>query len=171
MNDNNTLQKIATAINVRTNLQTGHTFPFIRPTGFDNVSIQDKLLLYGPAGIGKSRTMLELIKKDVKNFGNKIYIINPRNSIENKSERTNLISLLERFNEKDVVIWDNFPDDIIKRDIFNVQRILEIISSKNIYKLLVSLKPKYLEVFKELLFRIPSSILTKYPIILSKSKN
>jgi hypothetical protein len=40
---------------------------------------------------------------------------------------------------------DNFPDGIIQRDIASAIRVLEIVSSRKTMKLLVALKPNYLE--------------------------
>jgi hypothetical protein len=157
------LQKLATAINVRMSLQgaggngSRHTFPLVQLKNFAKIiNLTDKLFIYGPSGIGKSRCIIEIISQNVENFS-KIYVINPRNAtVGIDSGRASLSSLSDRFNENDAaVVWDNFPDNLIKRDIVNAQKVLEVISSKDTSKLIVSLKPKYLEVFKELIFRIP----------------
>src|SRR6476661_4253116 len=80
------LQKLATAINVRMSLQgtgddgSGHTFPLVQPKNFAKIiNLTDKLFIYGPSGVGKSRSIIEIISQNVEDFGN-IYIINPRNA-------------------------------------------------------------------------------------------
>ena len=92
--------------------------PFIDPADFDTAKYQDKLFIHGPIGNGKSRE---------------------------KTGRTNLIDLINQFTENDVIVWDNFLDDLIRRDTDNARKALEIISSKEVSSLLVALKPKYLE--------------------------
>ncbi len=91
--------------------------PFIDPADFDTAKYQDKLFIHGPSGSGKSKE---------------------------KTGRTNLIDLINQFTENDIIVWDNFPDDLIKRDIDNARKALEIISSKEVSSILVALKPKYL---------------------------
>jgi len=44
----------------------------------------------------------------------RIYVINPRNAIGAESGMISLFDL-NKFGEKDVVIWDNFPDGIIQK--------------------------------------------------------
>jgi len=54
-----------------------------------------------------------------------------------ESGRVNLCELVNRFGENDIIVWDNFPDDLVKRDIDNAQTVLELISSKNVRQLLI----------------------------------
>ena len=74
-----------------------------------------------------------------------------------KMGRTNLIDLIYQFTENDIIVWDNFPDDLVKRDIDNARKALETISSKEVSSLLVTLKPKYLEIYRGINNNIPES--------------
>jgi hypothetical protein len=71
-------------------------------------------------------------------------------------------------NQKDIVVWDNFPDDLLKRDVESAWKILEIISVKNVMNLLVALKPKYLEVYRGITRKIPE--LYDYEITYDKER-
>jgi RNA helicase len=86
------------------------------------------LLIYGPSGSGKSRIVFEIIK-DKKNVLDtsveKVYIINPRQKTGEKTGRTTLIDLLNQVTENDIIVWDNFPTDLIKRDKDSASKALE----------------------------------------------
>jgi len=146
------ISKVAFAINVQLTLNDAneqHTnqnsLPFVFPNDFDDVKDRDNLFIYGPSGCGKSRTMVEIISKSSNERTEKIYIINPRNAIGVESGMISLYDLVNKLCEKDVVIWDNFPDGMIRRDTASAIRVLEIVSSRKTMKLLVALKPNYLE--------------------------
>jgi uncharacterized ParB-like nuclease family protein len=144
----NTLREVATAINVQLETE-GQAIPFVPPLDFDNMKQEDKLFLYGPSGCGKSRIIFEIIKEKIKTAGN-ICIINPQNTIGYKSGRLNLFELAGGFNREDVILWDGFPDDLVTRDVDTARRVLEVITSKNIKYLIIALKPKYLEIYRNL---------------------
>jgi class 3 adenylate cyclase len=145
-----TLQKIATVINVQLKLLDGTEIPFTPFNEFDNSCREDKVYLYGPSGSGKSRSIFEIIKSKVTMI-DRIYIINPRTIIAGtESGRIDLYELIDRFTENDAVLWDNFPDDLLKKDIESGRKALEVISSKNVKNLLVALKPKYLESYRDI---------------------
>jgi GTPase SAR1 family protein len=147
---NASLQKIATAINVQLKLLDGTEIPFIPFNEFDNSSREDKVYLYGPSGSGKSRSIFEIIKSKVTMI-DRIYIVNPRTVIAGtESGRIDLYELIDRFTENDAILWDNFPDDLVKKDIESGRKALEVISSKNVKNLLVALKPKYLESYRDI---------------------
>jgi hypothetical protein len=59
---------------VAINLQLGlddHYLPFIDPADFDTAKYQDKLIIHGPSGSGKSRIILELFKNKRQQLQNK----------------------------------------------------------------------------------------------------
>ena len=114
------LIQVSVAINLQLGLDDQY-LPFIDPADFDTAKYQDKLFIHGPIGNGKSRE---------------------------KTGKTNLIDLINQFTENDVIVWDNFLDDLIIRDTDNARKALEIISSKEVSSLLVALKPKYLELYR-----------------------
>src|SRR5215469_10159437 len=148
------LQELATAINVQLSRHE-QQFPFVSPDNFErSTTYADKILFFGTSGCGKSRGIFEVIKDNTKSF-EKIYIINPRNPVGEESGRVELCELVNRFEENDIIVWDNFPDDLVKRDIDNAQTVLELISSKNVRKLLIALKPKYLELYRGILDKPP----------------
>ena len=88
---------------------------------------------------------------DVEN----IFIINPRQTIGEESGRISIHELAIKLNQKDIVIWDNFPDDLLKRDIESAWEVLEIISVRDVTNLLVALKPKYLEIYRGVAKKVP----------------
>jgi ABC-type multidrug transport system fused ATPase/permease subunit len=111
------VQKIGIAINVQLNLEKDQPIPFVPSDQFEEAKISEKLLLSGPSGSGKSRIILEVLRHRLSNL-EKIYIINPRNPIgADPSSRASLTDLINRFTPNDAVIWDNFPDDLVRRDI------------------------------------------------------
>ena len=150
------LQKIAAIINVQLIFEGEH-LPFVPFDGFDRVRREDKVLLYGRSGCGKSRGMYEIIREKVGHCRT-IYIINPRNPIVNDSGRSNLILLAEKLGQEDLVLWDNFPDDLVKRDLSAAMKALQIISTRDIRNLVVALKPRYLEMYSKLYHNIHESV-------------
>jgi hypothetical protein len=89
-----------------------------------------------------------------------IFIINPRQTISEESGTIRIHELVNRLNQKDIVVWDvvwdNFPDDLLKRDVESAGKVLEIISVKDTMNLLVALKPKYLEILRLLKLKTKS---------------
>src|SRR5919197_3888846 len=142
-------QEIATAINVQLVLEGGQNLPFVPFIGFENLIQENKFFLYGPSGCGKSRGIFEVIKHRIQDF-ERVYIINPRNPIGMKSSRAELKHLVAQFDRNDLVVWDNFPDDLVKRDMDSADRVLEILSARNVAGLFIALKPRYLEIYKDL---------------------
>ncbi|SRR6266487_739640 len=147
------LQQVADSMNLQLTLE-GQYLPLIAPNWFGNAKHHDKIFLYGPNGCGKSRNIFELIKHKQGNIRN-IFIINPRQTIGQESGRIKLQNLVNRLDQKDVVIWDNFPDDLAIRDIESGRKALETISLKDVKALLVALKPKYLELYRGITSKIP----------------
>ena len=150
-NSKDLLEKFATTINVQLILQPGQQFPFIPFNGFDKVKEASKSFLYGPSGCGKSRCIYELVKERIVNNFKNILIINPRHTMGAKeSGRANLKELLTKVSHDDAIIWDNFPDDLINTDLDSAASILEELSSQQIKALFVSLKPRYLEIYRDI---------------------
>jgi hypothetical protein len=141
------------------NVEEGQDLPFIPFNGFDDLMQESKLFLYGPSGCGKSRGIFEVIKQRIQK-SERVYIINPRNPIGKESSRMDLRFLVDRFDRNDLVVWDNFPDDLVKRDIDNAVRVLEILSARNVAGLFVALKPRYLEMYKD----VPNKVAELYPL-------
>ncbi|MDE1878022.1 MAG: adenylate/guanylate cyclase domain-containing protein [Thaumarchaeota archaeon] len=152
--DSETVHRISSAINVRLYLEGEQDFPFVPFDNFDNLQNEEKIFLYGSSGSGKSRALFELVKKSIENT-RRIYIINPRNNVGDESGRVPLRELVDKMNADSVIVWDNFPDDLTRRDMANTKNVLELLSSKNVGKIIVVLKPRYLEVFRDLQSQIP----------------
>jgi class 3 adenylate cyclase len=136
------------AINVQQRMGD-QIMPFVPFDNFYNAVKHEKLFLVGRSGSGKSKTILQILRDSISTIEN-IYVINPRNPVGDESARINLEEFVNRLEKYDAVIWDNFPDDLIKRDRESARQVLEIISSKNVALLLVVLKPKYLEAFRDI---------------------
>jgi hypothetical protein len=161
------IQKIATIINVQLSTEAGQNLlPFVPPKAFQNAVRQDKLFIHGASGCGKSRAIFEIIKNKIHGT-EKVYFINPRQTTAEVSGRISLTELMNRFTEKDLIIWDNFPDDLMKKDLDNSRKALEIISSKDVKTLLIALKPKYLEMYRFITREVPE--LYPYEIVYDKS--
>src|SRR3712207_5324137 len=104
-----TLQKISIAINVQLTFDM-QTIPFVAYDGFENIRHSSKLFLFGPSGCGKSRILYEIIKRKITEYDS-IIILNPRNTagIEEVG-RTDLFELIQRIDQNDAILWDNFPE-------------------------------------------------------------
>src|ERR671919_1333516 len=149
------LQAIATAINVQLTLDEQDHIPFVPPNDFDLVNSQDRLFCYGPSGCGKSRVIFELAKIKLDEKIERIYIINPRQALDTNIQRANLMQLSYQFTCHDVVVWDNFPDGLMKKDIDTGKIALEIISSSTAKNVFIALKPKFLEIYRGVTEDIP----------------
>ncbi len=99
-------------------------------------------------------SIFELVKENLSNF-KRIYFINPRNTVGNELGRIKILDLIGKLEEDDAVVWDNFPDDLVRRNLDNARNVLELISSRNVKRFLVALNPKYLEIYSDLHNRIP----------------
>ena len=139
------LQTIATAINVRLILNGQDSIPFIAPTNFHLACKQDRLFLYGVGGSGKSRIIFELVKsmfQDVDRNRGRIFVINPIQSLDREIKKTTLMELAREISSCDVVVWDNFPDGLFRKDIDTGKRALEMVTYSSTKNLYIALKPK-----------------------------
>ena len=142
------LTDLATSIDVQLMFE-GSIIPFVPSADYQSLHRQDKSFIYGRSGCGKSRVIYEIIKKRLAEF-NRVFIINPRPILGIESRRIGLSKLVDELNLGDAVVWDNFPDDLLSRDIYAMEHALKIISSKRMRCLLVALKPKYLELSNDI---------------------
>ena len=154
-----TVQKIATAINVQFTESAHQDLPFVPFRDFQSLLREDKVFLVGPSGCGKSRTIIELVRNreatGSSNNYDRIFIINPSNPAGLDARRENISLLSHQFGPNDLVIWDNFPEGLVKRDLQNAFGALEIINSRLIKNLYIALKPTYLEMYRGLTLDIP----------------
>lgn len=65
------------------------------------------------------------------------------------------MQLSYQFTCHDIVLWDNFPDGLMKKDIDSGKIALEIISSSTAKNLFIALKPKFLEIYRGVTENIP----------------
>ena len=149
-----TVQKIATAINVQFSEESSNQLPFVPFKEFENLLREEKVFLFGPSGCGKSRTIIELLRSKNASY-DRIFVINPSNPARLDSGRENISTLSEQFGGNDLVIWDNFPEGLVKRDLENAFGALEIINSRSVQNLYIALKPTYLEMYRGLTMGIP----------------
>src|SRR5215218_1908706 len=149
-----TIQKVATAINVQFTEESSKQLPFVPFKEFENLLREEKVFLFGPSGCGKSRTIIELLRSKKGSY-DRIFVINPSNPAGLNSCRENISTLSQQFGSKDLVIWDNFPEGLIKRDLQNAFGALEIVNSRSVQNLYISLKPTYLEMYRGLTIGIP----------------
>jgi class 3 adenylate cyclase len=170
-----TVQKIATAINVQFTESSQQDFPFVPFKEFSRLLREQKVFLFGPSGCGKSRTIIELVRNNgryTENYGEeqndagssstignnnyeRILVINPSNPAGLDTHRKDISLLSLQFGQNDLVIWDNFPDGLLKRDLQSAFNALEILNSRPLGNLYVALKPAYLEIYRGLTLDIP----------------
>src|SRR4051812_43921849 len=171
-----TVQKIATAINVQFTESSQQDLPFIPFKKFQSLLREQKVFLFGPSGSGKSRTIIELIRNNGgyndhnneeeygvgnsnDNNGNnkykRIFVINPSNPAGLDSHRKDISLLSLQFSQNDLVVWDNFPEGLVKRDLQSAFSALEILNSRHFKNLYIALKPSYLEIYRGLTLDIP----------------
>src|SRR5919112_1466318 len=148
-----TVQKVATAINVQFT-EASNQLPFVPFKEFQNLLREEKVFLFGPSGCGKSRTIIELLRSKNTSY-DRIFVINPSNPARLDSGRENISMLSERFGRKDLVIWDNFPEGLVKRDLENAFGALEIVNARSVQNLYIALKPTYLELYRGLTMGMP----------------
>jgi hypothetical protein len=87
--------------------------PFIKPNRFEDLGKKNKLLLYGRSGLGKSRTIIELLKDKIKDSQIvNLFIINPVRSVGERSAESSISQLVRQVSEKDAILWDNFPEGL-----------------------------------------------------------
>lgn len=143
-----TLNDIATSINVQLKFENWE-IPFVPYKEYEDVKSQDKSFIYGRSGCGKSRVIYEIIKERLPSF-NRVIIINPRPLVGLESHRMGLSKLTRELSSDDAVLWNNFPDELLIRDLESVKDVLRLISSKAVGCLLIALKPKYFEIFNNI---------------------
>jgi class 3 adenylate cyclase len=175
-----TVQKVATAINVQFTESSQQDLPFVPFKEFKNLLREQKVFLFGPSGCGKSRTIIELIRNNKRhndhnneeengidnsndnsndNHGNnnyeKIFVINPSNPAGLDTHRKDISLLSLQFGQNDLVIWDNFPEGLVKRDLQSAFSAIEILNSRPLRNLYIALRPCYLEIYRGLTLDIP----------------
>ncbi|MDQ3851242.1 MAG: hypothetical protein M3299_00235 [Thermoproteota archaeon] len=148
-----TIQKVATAIDVQFT-ESSKQLPFVPFKEFEKLLREEKVFLFGPSGCGKSRTIIELLRSKKGSY-DRIFVINPSNPAGLDSSRESISTLSQQFGRKDLVIWDNFPEGLVKRDLQNAFGALEIVNSRSVQNLYISLKPTYLEMYRGLTIGIP----------------
>lgn len=146
------LQTVRNALNVRNEIE-GEQIPFVSTQYLNNALEKNILFLYGRSGIGKSRTIYELLTKSLDQHTT-VYIINPYSTMNKRSMRENLSTLVTKFRNTDIIIWDNFPNDMVQRNYESARSALEIITSKNL-KSIISLNPLYPESYAAIANSIP----------------
>jgi hypothetical protein len=166
LTESDILNRLSVAINVRTNLTEGIDFPFTGFSKFEIIKESDKLFLYGVSGAGKSRSIFEFFKENLLQY-KQIIVINPRTSTIGELRTARLSDLVEMISAEDAVIWDNFPDGLRKKDQEKLFEVLELLGSLHSKKLIVALKPKYLEALKNMVNKIPEF----YPVAIEYSPN
>lgn len=145
--------KGCTAINVQYTEFSNH-LPFVPFKEFQNLLREEKIFLFGPSGCGKSRTIIELLHSKKGSY-DRIFVINPSNIAGLDSSRESISALSLKFGRNDLVIWDNFPEGLVKRDLQNAFGALEIVNAQSVQNLYIALKPKYLEMYRGLTMGIP----------------
>jgi hypothetical protein len=149
-----TVQKVATAINVQFTEESSNQLPFVPFKEFENLLREEKVFLFGPSGCGKSRAIIELLRGKKGSY-DRIFVVNPSNPAGLNSSRESISTLSQQFSINDLVIWDNFPEGLVKRDLENAFGALEIVNSRSVQNLYIALKPTYLEMYRGLTMGIP----------------
>lgn len=148
-----TVQKVATAINVQFT-ESSEKLPFVASRQFEKLLREEKIFLVGPSGSGKSRIIIELLRSKNASY-DRIFVINPSNPAGLDSGRENISLLSHQFGRNDLVIWDNFPEGLVKRDLESAFGALEVVNASAVRNLYIALKPTYLEMYRGLTLGIP----------------
>ncbi|MEO9320315.1 MAG: hypothetical protein ABI361_06555 [Nitrososphaera sp.] len=148
------LQAIATALNLQLEESDGSPIPFVKPPDYEVFQNTRVSFLMGPNGSGKSRAIFELVKESFDEVEN-VYVLNPKTSAGDEYGRVSIQDLIQRITTADLVVWDNFPDDLRKRDIFTVGESIELLLSSRARSILISLNANYFEAFSDLADSIP----------------
>jgi ABC-type transport system involved in cytochrome bd biosynthesis fused ATPase/permease subunit len=90
-----TIQKVATAINVQFTEESSKQLPFVPFKEFENLLREEKVFLFGPSGCGKSRTIIELLCSKKGSY-DRIFVINPSNPAGLNSCRENISTLSQQ---------------------------------------------------------------------------
>jgi hypothetical protein len=164
----NTIQEIASAINVKLN-EGNQELPFVFPNGFQDWKGEHKLFLYGVNGCGKSRVVFEILKERIMYFQN-IYVVNPQSPPSVKTRSSTISELVHDIvKEKDLIIWDNFPDPLeLGQQIDSGYEALARISSSNVINLIMTLQPFLLKPYIKNIFKVP--YLSKHEIAYDEGK-
>jgi hypothetical protein len=149
-----TVQNVATAINVQFTEESSKQLPLVPFKEFENLLREEKAFLFGPSGCGKSRTIIELLRSKKGSF-DRVFVINPSNPEVLNSSRESISTFSQQFSTNDLVIWDNFPDGLVKRDLENAFGAVEIVNARSVQNLYIALKPTYLEMYRGLTIGIP----------------
>lgn len=168
--------EVASLLNVQLK-EDNFDIPFVPFDDFERTKKMRRVFLFGPRGTGKSRTVFEIIKDELTNY-DRIIFVNPRKgnsspvyspkegagkpgtSMQESSQNaefqiTDIPQLLGGIDNKDLVIWDNFPEGMTHRDYDSSFESLESISSSRAAEIYVTLKPSYLELYKDIATTIP----------------
>ena len=94
-----TVQKVATAINVQFTEESSNQLPFVPFKEFQNLLTEQKVFLFGPSGCGKSRTIIELLRSNNASY-DRIFVINPSNPARLDSGRENSLYFQNSLNER-----------------------------------------------------------------------
>jgi hypothetical protein len=150
---------VSSAINVQLKISKDD-IPFIPFDNFDRYKKTHNLIFSARSGYGKSRALLELIGERTNDY-KKIYLINPRGT--HQSEKTNLKKFVENtITEDDVIVWDNFPNQLITRSPRDAEKILQMVTSSKAKDTLITIHPDYYDLYGNISNNIP--ILTRVEI-------
>ncbi|WP_196817229.1 hypothetical protein [Candidatus Nitrosocosmicus oleophilus] len=146
------LQSLSNALNVQKEINE-EPMPYVFTDELSKIVNRKVLFLYGRSGIGKSRTILELTKS-LLNQGKTIYLINPFSTQNKINNRKSLLSIVSNIHSDDILIWDNFPNDLVHRNINDARKALDLLISKEC-NVIMSLNPFYPESYSDLVKEIP----------------
>lgn len=115
--------------------------PFV-PLHFSHLKKKKRLFFYGLDGTGKTRYLLEVVKFHLCKC-EKLYLVNPQGLPAYSAKTTDLDALIKKCSPVDMLIWDNFPDCMNRRDEKNTNLALSLLSSAS-GSLYVSLSSRHM---------------------------
>jgi hypothetical protein len=148
-----TIRKMRGLLNVQT-IQDEYPIPFLPFAQFQHLKDTKDAFIHGRSGAGKSRVMLEVAESFISS-SKRLVVINPIKTSVSEVLRKDLYELAKTLTNDDLLIWDNFPLDLIRRDQNAAKESLQVLTSNQANQIVIALSPKYPESYVKIASSIP----------------
>lgn len=131
------ISKITTFLNIQMDIKNTNAV-FGKPKNLP-IKPTERLVIYGNAGCGKTRCLVEIIRSLRPA---RVFIINPSEAQDGPIKRAYLAKIVSECREGDLIVWDNFPDGLEQAD-EEVARLVIKMLSYGRGKFVVTLNQEY----------------------------